>query len=205
MGLHKDIYEKLSADFPKEAYSKDNSRGFDLTSLKAQYIIERLNQVLGIDGWRLTNSKFDANDSGVLYTGTLQLYLDGTAIHEVDAIGFSPDKKNTGDAYKGARTDALSKAASYIGVGNDMFKGLIDPKTKEKLNEAPTSQKSEYQTIPGVDFTSIKVNTPNASAPANGGWKRPLGAAKASSQSLNGSAALSAPVSNGKATQTWDD
>jgi hypothetical protein len=31
-----------------------------------------------------------------------------------------------GDAYKGACTDALSKCASYIGIGMDVYKGLHD-------------------------------------------------------------------------------
>ena len=44
----KQIYDKLKAPFPKDAYSCDSSRGFNLTSIKAQYVIERLNDVLGI-------------------------------------------------------------------------------------------------------------------------------------------------------------
>ena len=46
----------LLADFPAEALSKDTSRGFELTSIKAMYVIERLNDVFGIIhvSWDLT-------------------------------------------------------------------------------------------------------------------------------------------------------
>ena len=42
-----EVYEALAAPFPDEALAKDSSRGFDLTSVKAQYVVERLNTVLG--------------------------------------------------------------------------------------------------------------------------------------------------------------
>ena len=130
MNLEK-MYEGFKADFPDEAYTVDSSRGFDLTSLKAQFIIERLNEVAGVNGWILTGD-FKETEKGTLYLGSLQLIdrLENKSIHSVEAIGFSASKKNVGDTYKGARTDALSKAASYLGVGNDMFKGKIAPKKK---------------------------------------------------------------------------
>jgi hypothetical protein len=37
------------------------------------------------------------------------------------------DNPDRGDAYKGACTDALSKCASYLGIGMDVYKGLYDP------------------------------------------------------------------------------
>jgi hypothetical protein len=36
------------------------------------------------------------------------------------------DNPDRGDAYKGACTDALSKCASYLGIGMDVYKGLND-------------------------------------------------------------------------------
>jgi len=36
------------------------------------------------------------------------------------------DNPDRGDAYKGACTDALSKCASYLGIGMDVYKGLYE-------------------------------------------------------------------------------
>lgn len=51
--------EDLIADFPAQAYSQDNSRGFPLTSVKAAYVFERLNQIFGLCGygWRYAHSE----------------------------------------------------------------------------------------------------------------------------------------------------
>jgi hypothetical protein len=139
-----DIYKKLSAPFPQEALKADKSRGsLVLTSITAQYIVERLNNVLGFTNWRL-EGEYEKTDNGILFQGKLVLFLghlaktpEGASMyHYVPAIGYSDNKRNVGDTYKSARTDALSKAASTLGVGNDVFKGLVPP-PGEKKTEAP--------------------------------------------------------------------
>jgi len=134
------IFEECKADFPDKAYAEDNSRGFPLTTLKAQYIIERLNVVFGINGWDLTGEFID-KDKGVLFLGELKLFASKEGVkeilHTVDAVGYADNKKNMGDTYKSSRTDALSKAASFIGIGNDMFKGEIKVgKTSTSFNKS---------------------------------------------------------------------
>jgi len=135
--MTKEIYDRLKAEFPKEALSKDTSRGFELTSVKAQYIIERLNEVLGIGGWQL-KGEFTDHPNGVLYFGNLHIMLPNDVCHTVEAIGFCGKKKNIGDMYKSARTDALSKAASQVGVANSVFKGL-------DVRHMPAEPKSTYK------------------------------------------------------------
>lgn len=128
-----EYFKDLSKDFPNEAYCVDNSRGFPLTSLKAQYIKERLNEVFTIFGWNF-EEKFEVLPEGILCFGKLTLFTiskdNQTKTRIVTACGFSQKKKNLGDSYKGASTDALSKAASFVGVGNDVFKGTVDLSSK---------------------------------------------------------------------------
>ena len=52
--LNQDQLQAIKAPFPPEALSSDTSRGFELTSIKAAFVIERLNDVLGPCGigWR---------------------------------------------------------------------------------------------------------------------------------------------------------
>jgi len=127
--METEIYKKLAADFPREAMTADKSRGFALTSIKAQYVTERLNDVLGFMNWT-HGGEFQRVDEGVLYLGTLVITVDGRQNRQF-APGFAKitDGKNLGDAYKSAKTDSLSKAASLIGVGNSVFKGMVDANT----------------------------------------------------------------------------
>jgi len=149
----KNYFKELSKEFPPEAYSVDSSRGFNLTSLKAQYIKERLNEVFTVWGWEFEEQFKPLDDGSMLCHGklTVKTLDDLPIIREVTAMGFSQKKKNTGDVYKSASTDSLSKCASYIGVANDAFKGLIDPDSIS--NNAPRKG--------GV--ASPKGNTPLAS------------------------------------------
>jgi hypothetical protein len=155
-----EIYNKLAAEFPAEAYSEDTSRGFALTSLKAQYAKERLNNVFGITGWQMVGEYSILDDKSILYVGNLIIkFLDkdnpkadnnGMVTHMVETVGHSAAKKNLGDSYKGAATDALSKGSSNLGLGNEMFKGNINLSTvkegakaqKSATNVAPKSSKS---------------------------------------------------------------
>lgn len=128
------VYEELAAPFPDEAMSKDKSRGFALTSVKAQYVIERLNTVLGVMNWTF-GGEFKETEDGVLYMGSLIISINGKQNRHfapgycsyvtVNAKG-EEKTKLLGDVYKSAHTDSLSKCASKIGVANDVFKGLID-------------------------------------------------------------------------------
>lgn len=66
--LTQDQIDVLKAPFPEEALRADTSRGFELTSIRAAYVIERLNDVFGPCGigWRYVHSLFQkmTTDSG---------------------------------------------------------------------------------------------------------------------------------------------
>ena len=59
--LTQDQIQALKAPFPPEALSSDISHGFELTSIKAAFVIERLNEVFGPCGvgWRYAHSPFE--------------------------------------------------------------------------------------------------------------------------------------------------
>lgn len=121
-----EIYKGLTAPFPAEALSTDNSRGFALTSIKAQYLVERLNEAVGVGNWRHigTYEKLEGHDD-ILFMGKLVIWSKEGANEQL-GVGSSNSKK-LGDAYKGAKTDSLSKCGSLFGLGNAVFKGLVTP------------------------------------------------------------------------------
>ncbi len=122
--------ELLKADFPPEAYSKDTSRGFELTSIKAAYIIERLNDAFGLcgEGWRYKYGEFAQTERGeVLVSVGLRYRKEDGEWSEpiVSEGGKMPVNDNITDARKSAVTDGITKAASMLGIGHKAFKGLI--------------------------------------------------------------------------------
>ncbi len=157
--LTQDQIQALKAPFPAVALSADTSRGFELTSIKAAYVIERLNEVFGAcgSGWRYAHSAFETfdlkNGSQEFVTEVaFQYRLDGangcppiewcaltkgwswredgaaTWSEPIFACGGKAVVKGGAphtDAHKSAVTDGLTKAASMIGVGHQVFKGLV--------------------------------------------------------------------------------
>ena len=153
---------QLRAPFPVEALSADTSRGFELTSIKAAYVVERLNEVFGPCGcgWRYVHASFEWIEGEVLTEVALQFKVAEGGCDPVvwnseartwayASLGaqwswpvFSPGGRRPGkgnapltDARKGAITDGLTKAASMIGVGQEVFKGLV--RTGQNAQGAP--------------------------------------------------------------------
>lgn len=122
------IYAETTKDFTGEALTKDSSRGFDLTSIKAQYVVERLNEVFGIDGW---DARYDVvtldPEKGCIMKCLLTAKVEGLQPIIRMSFGGCAAKKNLGDMSKSAMTDALGKAASHMGIGNEVFKGKVKP------------------------------------------------------------------------------
>lgn len=124
----------LKADFPPEAYSSDTSRGFELTSLKAAYVFERLNDAFGLCGygWKYKKTPFiETKDREKVLEIGVQVSLkyrlpNGKWSKPITNIGGKRlVKNNMTDARKSAITDAITKIASFLGVGHKAFKGLI--------------------------------------------------------------------------------
>jgi hypothetical protein len=123
-----DMREALRAPFPDEAYSQHPTKTF-LTTLKAMYVTERLNDVFGIGRWTIIHKVVSTDNNYVLMSGRLST-LDYDCVIPQQYGGHATSGKNTepADGYKSAITDLLSKSASYLEIGIDVFKGKISAK-----------------------------------------------------------------------------
>jgi hypothetical protein len=124
--LPADILEKLKAPLPLEAVSPNPDKP-GLSVIKVIYVVERLNDVFGLNGWRVVNQVVESGRM-VVVKATVTIPEYGIVIEQYGGN----DNPDRGDAYKGACTDALSKCASYLGVGMDVYKGLRDERFKSK-------------------------------------------------------------------------
>jgi hypothetical protein len=119
----------LSEQFPKEVERQLKKGGTSLTYIPVSEVINRLNKVLGIDGWsyEIIKCERDALDPDFIVAHVRMTVYPGVDKF-VSAVkdGFGGQKiKRTkngdivdlGDEFKGAVSDALKKAAQSLGVG----------------------------------------------------------------------------------------
>jgi hypothetical protein len=125
----------IKKPLPKEAVTQHPTRS-NLSTIKAIYVTERLNDVFGVGAWKIKTEiiapimeKTKTTNAGkerTEYTAVLKTYFsipDYGIYYESIASSVNDDP---GDACKGATTDAITKICSYIGIGIDVFKGQHD-------------------------------------------------------------------------------
>jgi hypothetical protein len=123
--LPEELNTKLKEPLPREAVSP-NPQKPGLSVIKVIYVVERLNDVFGLNGWHIDNEIVETGRM-VVVRATLSIPKYSIAIEQFGGN----DNPDRGDAYKGACTDALSKCASYLGIGMDVYKGLHDERTRD--------------------------------------------------------------------------
>ena len=127
--------EKLSKPMPPQAIKPHPTKTY-LSTIKAIYIVERLNDVFGIMGWDfesdiisttpIDNGKVVVVACGRLYFREFDLY---TPIHYG---GHDGKLIEAGDVHKSAITDALNKCASIAEIGIQVFKGAPNSQDANK-------------------------------------------------------------------------
>jgi hypothetical protein len=137
----KKIYTALAAAFTEDAIERTNGkltgRGYDTTGIKYQYIVNRLNEVLGVGGWRAHRQvtvKETATSTGrKAYEAVCELVLqlgawvDGEFQVFGEAVGDGGHTSmSEADARKGSYTNALKKTAAMFGCGRQAYEGTLD-------------------------------------------------------------------------------
>lgn len=108
----------LTRPLPAEAVTPHPTKPY-LSSIKGIYVTERLNEVFGVGAWRVETNKVDQSNKMVVVKVRLTIPAYGI---DYECYGGN-DNADLGDAYKGATTDALTKIASWLGIGQEVFKG----------------------------------------------------------------------------------
>ena len=113
-----EMREKLTHPLPPEAVTPHPTKKF-LSSIKSIYVTERLNEVFGIGSWRVATDFVEKQDKMIVVK--VKFSIPEYNI-EYECYGGN-DNADLGDAYKGATTDALTKIASWLGIGAEVFRG----------------------------------------------------------------------------------
>lgn len=120
-----DIMAELNDPFPQEVERVLRKGGSELIYIPVSEVINRLNRVLGVDGWssEIVSCQRDQIDPDfiVAHVRLTALSLGGVV---KDGVGGQKIKRtkqgdivDLGDEFKGAVSDALKKAAQQFGVG----------------------------------------------------------------------------------------
>lgn len=120
--LTTDQVAMLKRPLPPEAVSPHPTKTY-LSSIKAIYVVERLNEVFGIGAWKLESKEVVTKDKMIVVQSFFKVPEYGI---ELESYGGN-DNADLGDAYKGATTDALTKICSFLEIGMDVFKGIKTP------------------------------------------------------------------------------
>ena len=132
----------LDAPLPAEAVTQHPTKTF-LSSIKAIYVSERLNQVFGVGAWHTKVESIERASGGMVVvkvTLTIPEYgIEYECFGGNNNGGENSKNFDLGDAYKGATTDAITKIASWMGIGADVFKG------KQTASKTPAPAQAKPQ------------------------------------------------------------
>lgn len=110
----------LNRPLPAEAVKPHPSKPF-LSTIKIPYVTEVLNEVFGEGGWQIYSDVIESLCTEKMIIAKVIFEVPEYGVH-YECYGGN-DNPDRGDAIKGAITDAMTKIASWMGIGADVFKG----------------------------------------------------------------------------------
>lgn len=169
----KKIYAALAAPFPDHCIQRTEGRvtgrGYDTTGIGYQFIANRLNEVLGVGGWRahrtVSVKEITRSNGRPAYEAicdiTLELgeWIDGTFVVFAESLADGGHVASSeADARKGSYTNAFKKASAFFGAGRQAFEGTLDDDSIP-TNDAPAAS-STPTTDPAAPTRPMPPSTP---------------------------------------------
>lgn len=147
-----EMVAKLTRPLPAEAITENKQKTF-LSSIKPIYITQRLNEVFGYGNWRTKVDVVTEKDDGsTVVKTTLEIPEYGVYLEQ---FGGHQDR-DLGDSYKSSATDALTKCASYLGIGLDVFMGKQTHKAPF-LEPQPPNRTNVLTNPPAIPAFSVEL------------------------------------------------
>jgi hypothetical protein len=94
---------------------------------KPQYVFDAVNEILQPENWRYEIVSKEIFDFQAVVEVKLFIRIANEWLCKGSQTGqMNIVKKNVGDAYKGAVTDAIQKCFSLVSIGSDAYRGLLE-------------------------------------------------------------------------------
>jgi hypothetical protein len=110
-------FDASEVKFKAQAVSKDGTKALAVAYVDARVVMDRLDSVFGLGGWK--TSYRSASAGAVVCTLTVKVG-DEWVSHE--DVGSPSEQKDAADRLKSAFSDGLKRAAVHIGVGRYLYK-----------------------------------------------------------------------------------
>lgn len=121
----------IKKPLPPAAIKQHPSKSY-LSTIKAIYVTERLNDVFGIGKWSV-KAKLITSTEGKTKTDKKEFTSLVKTVFEVPEYGIyyeciaGSTNDDEGDSAKGGITDSITKICSWIGIGAEVYKGEYKP------------------------------------------------------------------------------
>jgi len=165
---------RLAALLPKEgrqeALGRNTGKKYDMDGFGYQYVADRFNEVLGVDGWWF-DYEVVHEDTGswgksgktwveltVKVTISLMPGLDATHVAtRVCAGGHKSDSYP--DALKGAITNGFKKCAAFFGPGRSAYAGSIDDdyRAAEGADDSNSNRARQLPSVTATENPALKA------------------------------------------------
>lgn len=130
--------------------TKADTNGY--VGYEPQAIIDAMNEVFDVGGWGFEEMSTETvdNEKGTLALAQMRVWLKGVDFKPFSWGQSRVTRGDTGDAKKGAQTDAIKKALSYFSIGARAYHGLLDAKqpTNGQATRQHTAQAQALSTSP---------------------------------------------------------
>jgi hypothetical protein len=118
----KEVSILLTAPFPRDMVhwkpiAIKGNRALAVAYLDARTVMQRLDQVLGVGGWK---DAYQLLEGGSVLC-ILSIKVDGEWVQKSD-VGSPSDQEDAGDKLKAAFSDALKRAACKAGIGRYLYR-----------------------------------------------------------------------------------
>ncbi|AFK94251.1 hypothetical protein V518_0749 [Thermoanaerobacterium aotearoense SCUT27] len=162
------LYPKLSAQLGKEAVQttseEETKKGYPTAGYGYQFVVNRLNEVLGPSHWRQIPEIISEMPKGDKLTEvTMKIivqignWINGEFIPIAEQIAFGGHASRTKpDAYKGAHTNTLKKALGMFGVGKEAYEGTLDDDNRTPDFREKVAHKSSYNNSESNGFEDFE-------------------------------------------------
>ena len=214
--MSKQISAALAAPFEeKDLKHRPGRAGMTFTYADARAVAQRLDDVLGIEGWQFEVKVADPI-RGVVH-GSLVIVIDGKSTIRQD-FGY-PNSTQDDEPLKSAASDALRRCAAQVGVGRSLYSpekgvpvplGRVAPRSVAPtgIPEASTRLSADDQVMAAAAILFVAGASEDACSHGEEWQLKPGGVSKASGKPYNAFWAASHKAPDGsfckdKPSQQW--
>ena len=214
--MSKQIAAALAAPFEeKDLKHRPGRAGMTFTYADARAVAQRLDDVLGIEGWQFEVKVADPI-RGVVH-GSLVIVVEGKSTIKQD-FGY-PNSAQDDEPLKSAASDALRRCAAQVGVGRSLYspeKGVPVPLSRAaRVSDAPATRheassamSADDQVMAAAAMLFVSGASEGACSHGNDWQLKPGGVSKVSGKPYNAFYAASHKTPDGgwckdKPSQQW--